>query len=111
MPGGEKEKMKKSSDEELLALYKEAVAATRSGDLEAAADAVLQASAYQGIVNGNMKALELYLVGSGVIQGVQDRNRIASRITNKTVKLLTEKEDVEDVEIDYAARLAEAEGE
>jgi len=103
--------MNKDPNEELLALYREAVAATKKGDLESAADAVLQASAYQGIVNGNMKALELYLVGSGVIQGVQDRSRVASRIANSAVKLIAEQEEAEEAEIDYAARLAEVEGE
>lgn len=103
--------MNKDPNEELLALYREAVAATKKGDLESAADAVLQASAYQGIVNGNMKALELYLVGSGVIQGVQDRSRVASRIANSAVKLIAEQEESKEAEVDYAARLAEAEGE
>jgi hypothetical protein len=106
--------MNKDPNEELLALYREAVAATKKGDLESAADAVLQASAYQGIVNGNMKALELYLVGSGVIQGVQDRSRVASRITNSAVKLIAEQEEAKEAkesEIDYAARLAEVEDE
>ena len=103
--------MNKAPNEELLALYREAVAATKKGDLESAADAVLQASAYQGIVNGNMKALELYLVGSGVIQGVQDRSRVASRIANSAVKLIAEQEESKEAEVDYAARLAEAEGE
>ena len=79
----------------------------RNGDMEAAADAVLQASAYQGMVNGNMKALELYLVGSGVIEGIQDRKKMASRIASSTVKLVTA-DKAEDVEVDYAARLAEA---
>lgn len=101
----------KGPPEELLALYREAVAATRNGDLEAAADAVLQASAYQGMVNGNIKALELYLIGSGVIEGVQDRKRVAARMASSAVKLVSETKEDAEKEVDYAARLAEASGE
>jgi hypothetical protein len=97
----------KEPPEELLELYKDVVAAMRNGDIEAAADAVLQASAYQGMVNGNMRALELYLIGSGVIEGIQDRKKMASRIASSTVKLVLAGKD-EGPEVDYAARLADA---
>ncbi len=99
--------MTKAPPEELIALYNEVVAATKNGDVEAAADAVLQASAYQGIVNGNIKALELYLIGSGAIEGIKDRKRVASKMANSAVRLIASEKEESVQEVDYAARLSE----
>ena len=97
-------------DEELLELYYRASAATRNGDLEEAADAVLQATCYQGIVNGNTKALELFMVGSGVIQGIQQRQRAARNMAASAVKLLGDGSELSEEEkpVDYEKALRES---
>jgi len=97
-------------DEELLELYHRTSAATRNGDLEEAADAVLQATCYHGIVNGNIKALELFMVGSGVIQGIQQRQRAARSMAASAVKLLGDGSDLSEEEkpVDYEKALRES---
>ena len=72
----------------LVAIFRRARAATARGDIDAAADAVLEASLYHGVVKGNMKAMGLYLVGSGAIDGVQQRKKMAQQIATETVRLV-----------------------
>ena len=75
-------------DQELVDIFRRARAATARGDIDAAADAVLEASLYHGVGKGNMKAMGLYLVGSGAIDGVQQRKKMAQQIATETVRLV-----------------------
>ena len=75
-------------DQELMDIFRRARAATARGDLDAAADAVLEASLYHGVVKGNMKAMGLYLIGSGAIDGVRQRKKMAQQIATETVRLV-----------------------
>ena len=80
--------MPSEPDQELIAIFRRDRAATARGDFDAAADAVLEASLYHGVVKGNMKAMGLYLVGSGAIDGVQQRKKMAQQIATETVRLV-----------------------
>jgi len=96
-------------DQELVDIFKRARAATARGDVDAAADAVLEASLYHGVVKGNMKAMGLYLVGSGAIDGVQQRKKMAQQIATETVRLVESDADKSGPdETDYDARLEAA---
>tara|TARA_R110000824_G_scaffold33864_1_gene108229 strand:+ start:2608 stop:2919 length:312 start_codon:yes stop_codon:yes gene_type:complete len=80
--------MPNEPDQELIDIFRRARAATARGDIDAAADAVLEASLYHGVVKGNMKAMGLYLIGSGAIDGVQQRKKMAQQIATETVRLV-----------------------
>ena len=101
--------MPSDPDQELVDIFRRARAATARGDVDAAADAVLEASLYHGVVKGNMKAMGLYLVGSGAIDGVQQRKKMAQQIATETVRLV-ESADGEMVndDTDYGGRLEAA---
>ena len=75
-------------DQELVDIFRRSRAATARGDIVAAADAVLEASLYHGVVKGIMKAMGLYLIGSGAIDGVQQRKKMAQQIATETVRLV-----------------------
>ena len=96
-------------DQELVEIFRRARAATARGDIDAAADAVLEASLYHGVVKGNMKAMGLYLVGSGAIDGVQQRKKMAQQIATETVRLVESDADKPGPDAtDYGGRLEEA---
>jgi len=102
--------MPSEQNQELVSLYELTVAAITRGDMEGAADSVLRAACYHGIVNGNNRSMELFLVGSGAIEGIQSRRKAARQMTSTVVKLLDKEEVEEESEdsIDYDARLKEA---
>ena len=98
--------MPREADEELISLKREILVALREGDVSGASDALLEIWAHHGVVGGNMAALDRFAVGSGLIQGLAERKRVAKVMSTQVAKILSaEKEEQESAEPDYAARL------
>jgi hypothetical protein len=93
-------------DPELAALKRELMAALRKGELDDASDTLLEVWAHHGIIGGNMAALDRFAIGSGIIQGINERKRVAKIMASQVTKLLSdEKPEEVTSEPDYAARL------
>jgi len=100
--------MPKDSDPELAALKRELMAALRKGELDDASDTLLEVWAHHGIIGGNMAALDRFAIGSGIIQGINERKRVAKVMASQVTKLLSdEKAEEVTTEPDYAARLSD----
>ena len=98
--------MPREADEELISLKREILVALREGDVSGASDALLEIWAHHGVVGGNMAALDRFAVGSGLIQGLAERKRVAKVMSTQVAKILSaEKEEQESAEPAYAARL------
>ena len=98
--------MPRETDEELISLKREILVALRDGDVSGASDALLEIWAHHGIVGGNMAALDRFAVGSGLVQGLAERKRVAKVMSTQVAKILSaEKEEQGSAEPDYAARL------
>ena len=98
--------MPREADEELISLKREILVALREGDVSGASAALLEIWAHHGVVGGNMAALDRFAVGSGLIQGLAERKRVAKVMSTQVAKILSaEKEEQESAEPDYAARL------
>ena len=98
--------MPREADEELISLKREILVALREGDVSGASDALLEIWAHHGVVGGNMAALDRFAVGSGLIQGLAERKRVAKVMSTQVAKILSaEKEEQGSAEPDYAARL------
>jgi hypothetical protein len=76
----------------------------RGGDIESATDALLEAWAHHGVVKGNMQALDRFAIGSGLVDGMKERQRVAKVMANAMSKALEHQEQVTE-EPDYEARL------
>ena len=101
--------MPREADEELISLKREILVALREGDVSGASDALLEIWAHHGVVGGNMAALDRFAVGSGLIQGLAERKRVAKVMSTQVAKILSaEKEEQGSAEPDYAARLNDA---
>lgn len=98
--------MPREADEELISLKREILVALREGDVSGASDALLEIWAHHGIVGGNMAALDRFAVGSGLVQGLAERKKVAKVMSTQVAKILSaEKEEQGSAEPDYAARL------
>ena len=98
--------MPREADEELISLKREILVALREGDVSGASDALLEIWAHHGVVGGNMAALDRFAVGSGLIQGLAERKRVAKVMSTQVAKILSaEKDEQDSAEPDYAARL------
>jgi len=96
----------READEELISLKREILVALREGDVSGASDALLEIWAHHGIVGGNMAALDRFAVGSGLVQGLAERKKVAKVMSTQVAKILSaEKEEQGSAEPDYAARL------
>ena len=93
-------------DEDLISLKREILIAIREGDVSGASDALLEVWAHHGIIGGNMAALDRFAVGSGLVQGLAERKRVAKVMSTQVAKILSmDKEEQGSAEPDYAARL------
>jgi hypothetical protein len=93
-------------DEDLISLKREILIAIREGDVSGASDALLEVWAHHGIIGGNMAALDRFAVGSGLVQGLAERKRVAKIMSTQVAKILSmDKEEQGSAEPDYAARL------
>lgn len=84
------------------------LASIRSGDVEAATDALLETWAHHGVVRGNMAALDRFAVGSGLVDGLQKRQKVVSMMASQIAKMIVaEDSDAPggSDETDYSARL------
>ena len=100
--------MPREADEELISLKREILVALREGDVSGASDALLEIWAHHGVVGGNMAALDRFAIGSGIIQGINERKRVAKVMASQVTKLLSdEKPEEVTTEPDYAARLSD----
>jgi uncharacterized tellurite resistance protein B-like protein len=92
---------------ELFKLKRELMAALRAGDMEIASDTLLEIWAHHGVVNGNMSALDRFAVGSGLIQGMKERQRVAKMMASTMSKMIVADSDLDEPEeeVDYSERL------
>ena len=98
--------MPREADEELISLKREILVALREGDVSGASDALLEIWAHHGVIGGNMAALDRFAVGSGLVQGLAERKKVAKVMSTQVAKILSaEKEEQGSAEPDYAARL------
>ena len=91
-------------DSTLEEIKRRLLSGLRGGDLESAADALLEAWAHHGVVKGNMQALDRFAIGSGLVDGMKERQRVAKVMANAMSKMLEHQESVVE-EPDYEARL------
>ena len=96
----------KSADPELLGLKSKLLSSLRSGDIETAADTLLEVWAHHGIINGNIQFLDRFAVGSGLVGGLKERKRVASMLANQMSRVL-DSEEAKESEPDYESRLAQ----
>jgi len=97
--------MPREPDEELTSLKREIMIAIREGDVSGASDALLEVWAHHGIIGGNMAALDRFAVGSGLVQGLAERKRVAKVMSAQVAKILSSEKEEHEAEPDYAARL------
>ena len=100
--------MPREADEELISLKREIMIAIREGAISGASDTLLEVWAHHGILGGNMAALDRFAVGSGLVQGLAERKRVAKVMSTQVAKILSVEKEEQDSEPDYAARLNDA---
>tara|TARA_Y100000593_G_C4220738_1_gene291694 strand:+ start:113 stop:511 length:399 start_codon:yes stop_codon:yes gene_type:complete len=96
----------KNADPELLGLKNKLLASLREGDVETAADTLLEVWAHHGIINGNIQFLDRFAVGSGLVGGLKERKRVASMLANQMSRALDSVE-AKELEPDYESRLSQ----
>lgn len=96
----------KSADPELLSLKNKILVALRLGDVETAADTLLEVWAHHGIMNGNVQFLDRFAVGSGLVGGLKERKRVASMLANQMSRAL-DSEEAKESEPDYESLLTQ----
>tara|TARA_R100000700_G_C3167705_1_gene142603 strand:+ start:368 stop:670 length:303 start_codon:yes stop_codon:yes gene_type:complete len=96
----------KKEDLELVDMKRRLLVALRSGDMEAASDALLEVWMHHGVLYGDTQMLDRFAVASGLIGGLKDRKRIAGIMANR-MSTMIEKEAEKDSEPDYESRLTQ----
>tara|TARA_Y100000034_G_C6771509_1_gene344217 strand:+ start:345 stop:716 length:372 start_codon:yes stop_codon:yes gene_type:complete len=103
---GRKLSKRKVADPELLSLKNKLLVALRVGDIETAADTLLEVWAHHGIINGNIQFLDRFAVGSGLVGGLKERKRVASMLANQMSRVI-DSEETKESEPDYESLLTQ----